>query len=238
MTTNLPGGRCLFEKNVCAVRVTRLDAQCAPLAGVNNAVVTSGLLTMTRSSETEDGQEFDFKNGCGQTLAYAKDADKVKRFNLTGELVAMDAELFEILFGGVLIVGSATSFAPGANIGYGSPLGLVSGNGVSLEVWSQAVFGIGGGCSSDATAPAYVRHVFPRVVMTEGDQVFENDQKHKTFNGQAFANPAWGNGGFNDYQGVYPGPVSSAHFWNQEAALPASVTSAGCGYITVPADAS
>lgn len=238
MATNLPGGRCLYTKNVCALRVAKLSATCSPAAGANNGAVSTGLLTMTRSSEVEEGTEFAFKNGCGTTVAYAKDPDNVKRFNLSGELLVMDAELFEIMFGGSLLVADVGEDFAGTNFGYASPLGAVSGNGVSLEIWTQTVFGIGGGCTTDATAPSYVRHVFPRVLFTEGDQVFENDQLHKTFTGQAFANPAWGNGPWNDYPGVYPAPISSAHFWFQETSLPGTVSGAGCGYITVPADAS
>lgn len=238
MTTNLPGGRCLFEKNVCYLRAVRLGSNCSPLVGPNNAAVTTGILTMTRSAEIEDGTEFDFKNGCGSTIAYAQDPDNLKRFNLTGTLYTMDHELFEVLFGGELIVADTGESFQGQNIGYARPLGRQTGSGVSLEVWTEAVFGIGGGCSTDTSAPSYVRHVFPRVLLTEGDRVFENEKGSVTFNGKAFANPAWGNGGFNDYPGVYPGPTESGHFEFQEVALPASVSGAGCGYITVPADAS
>lgn len=238
MTTNLPGDRCLFEKNVCYLRATRLGSNCAPLVGPDNAVVTTGILTMTRSAEIEDGQEFDFKNGCGATIAYANDPDNLKRFNLTGTLYTMDHEMLELLFGGELIVGAVGSDYAGKNIGYARPIGKQVSNGVSLEVWVEAVFGVAGGCSSDATAPAYVRHVFPRVTLVEGDRVFENEKGSVTFNGKAFANPAWGNGGFNDYTGVYPAPLNSGHFEFQELDLPTSVSDAGCGYITVPADAS
>ena len=238
MATNLPGGRCLFEKNVCFLRAARLDSTCSPLAGVNNGVVTSGIITMTRSPEITEGTEFDFVNGCGTQLAYAKDPDRIKRFNLTGELTVMDAELFEILFAGDLIVADVGEDFAGQNIGYASPIGEVGTEGTSLEVWTQAVFGVGGGCSSDASAPAYVRHVFPRATLVEGDRTFENANATVSFTGQAFANPAWGNGPWNDYPGTYPAPLNSAHFWFQETDLPASVSGAGCGYITVPADVS
>lgn len=239
MTTNLPGGRCLFEKNVCVLRAVRLNADCTPAVGANNAAVTTGIVTMTRSAEIEEGQEFNFKNGCGDLIAYAADADKIKRFNLTGDLLTMDHELFEIIFGGNLLVADVGEDFAGQNIGYARPIGTVSGNGVSLEVWVQAVFGIGGGCSTDASAPGWVRHVFPRVTFVEGDRVFENDIAKVSFTGKAFANPAWGNGGFNDSPLVYnSGYTGSAHFEFQETSLPTSVSNAGCGYITVPADAS
>ena len=239
MATNLPGGRCLFEKNVCVIRVARLNSDCSLTIGVNNAAVSTGIVTMTRSAEIEEGQEFNFKNGCGTLIAYAADQDNIKRFNLSGELLTMDHELLEIMFGGSVLVGAAATSFAGQNMGYARPIGFNASNGVSLEVWTQAVFGVGGGCSSDATAPAYVRHVFPRVTFVEGDRVFENDIAKISFNGKAFANPAWGNGPFNDSTVVFNGGyTNSAHFEFQEATLPAAVSSAGCGYVTVPADTS
>jgi len=239
MATNLVGGLCLFEKNVCVIRVARLNSDCSPSVGVNNAAVTTGIVTMTRSAEIEEGQEFNFKNGCGDLVAYAADADKIKRFNLTGDLLTMDYEFFEIMFGGSVLVSDVGEEYAGKNFGYARPIGTVSGNGVSLEVWTQAVFGVGGGCTTVSGAPGWVRHVFPRVTFVEGDRVFENDIAKVSFTGKAFANPAWGNGAFNDYPGVYnSGYTNSAHFEFEESTLPTSVSTAGCGYITVPADVS
>lgn len=238
MATNLAGNYCIAQAKVCYLRVGRLSALCAPVAGANNGAVSVGLVTMTRSAEIEEGQEYQFKNGCGTIVAQKNDADRRKWYNLTGEIFTFDYELMELLFGGSLLVADAGEDYAGDVIGYARP--LVSDappNGVSLEMWSEVVIGTGGGCSADAAAPTYVRHVFPRVVATEGDMTFENDGRRFTFTAKAYENPSWGNGHWNDYPGTWPTP-SSGHFEFIEQGLPAMVTAASCGYVDTPVDAS
>jgi hypothetical protein len=74
--------------------------------------------------------------------------------------------------------------------------------------------------------------------MVEGDRTFEDGTGTISFTGRAYENPAWGNGPWNDFPGVYPACTDSAHFEFIEQELPANVVSGGCGYVTVPADAS
>jgi len=74
--------------------------------------------------------------------------------------------------------------------------------------------------------------------MVEGDRTFEDGTGTISFTGKAYENPAWGNGPWNDFPGIYPAPLQSAHFEFIEQELPANVVDGGCGYVTVPADAS
>lgn len=238
MASNLAGGYCISQAKVCRLRVARLSAACAPVAGADSGAVTAGILTMTRAAEISEGTEYEFKNGCGEIIAQAKDADRIKWFNLTGELQVMDYELLEIMFGGSLITADAGEDFAGNTIGYCRPSGSDTPDAVSLEIWTSVIIGTSGGCSSDAAAPQYVRHVFPRVVMVEGDRTFEDGTGTIAFTGRAYENPAWGNGPWNDFPGIYPACTNSAHFEFIETDLPANVVSGGCGYVTVPADAS
>lgn len=239
MATNLAGGFCIAQAKLCYLRVGSLTTTCAPAVGANAGVVTDGIVTLTRSAEIEEGQEYQFKNGCGQIKAQSNDVDRLKWYNLTGEIFTMDYELMQIMFGGSLITADVGEDYAGKTIGYCRPSGsALATNGVSVELWVETVIGTGGGCSTDATAPQYVRHVFPRVTFIEGDRTFENDGARFTFDGKAYENPAWGNGPWNDYPGVYPACTDSAHFEFIEQEVPANVLDATCGYITVPADAS
>lgn len=238
MATNLAGGYCISQAKVCRLRVARLSSACAPVAGADNGAVTAGILTMTRAAEISEGTEYEFKNGCGEIIAQAKDADRIKWFNLTGELQVMDYELLELMFGGSVITADAGEDFAGKTIGYCRPSGSDTPDAVSLEIWTSVIIGTSGGCSSDANAPQYVRHVFPRVVMVEGDRTFEDGTGTIAFTGRAYENPAWGNGPWNDFPGVYPACTNTAHLEFIESDLPANVVSGGCGYVTVPADAS
>lgn len=238
MASNLAGGYCISQAKVCRLRVATLSSACAPVAGANTGAVTAGILTMTRAAEISEGTEYEFKNGCGEIIAQAKDADRIKWFNLTGELQVMDYELLQIMFGGSLITADVGEDYAGKTIGYCRPAGSDTPSAVSLEVWTSTVIGTSGGCSSDANAPQYVRHVFPRVVFVEGDRTFEDGTGTISFTGRAYENPAWGNGPWNDFPGIYPACTNSAHFEFIEQELPANVVDGGCGYVTVPADAS
>lgn len=238
MATNLAGGYCISQAKVCRLRVARLSSTCAPVPGADNGAVTAGILTMTRAAEISEGTEYEFKNGCGEIIAQAKDADRIKWFNLTGTLQVMDYELFEIMFSGDTLLADVGEDFAGKVVGYARPSGSTTPDACSLEIWTTTVIGTGGGCASDAAAPVYVRHVFPRVVFVEGDRTFEDAPGTVTFTGRAYENPAWGNGPWNDTPLTWPAPSQTAHFEFIEHALPANVVSGGCGYITVPADVS
>lgn len=238
MATNLAGGFCIQQYGVCHIRVGRLAANCAPSTGANNAAVSASILTLTASPEIQEGQAYEFRNGCGVLVANAIDCDRILRWNLTGELLTFDAELLEIMFGGELILGAVGSDFAGQVIGFANPGSTADcSNGASLEVWTKNTVGPGS-CTPVANPPLFTRHVFPKVVFTPGDKTFENDIARVAFTGKAVENPAWGNGHFNDYPGVYPSPLESGYFWTVEAELPAGIEDAECGYVTVPADAS
>ncbi len=238
MASNLAGGYCISQAKVCRLRVATLSAACAPVPGADQAAVTAGILTMTRAAEISEGTEYEFKNGCGEIIAQAKDADRIKWFNLTGELQVMDYELLKVMFGGSLILADVGEDYAGKVIGYCRPSGSATPPSVSLEIWTQTVIGTAGGCSSDANAPQYVRHVFPRAVFVEGDRTFEDGTGTISFTARAYENPAWGNGPWNDFPGVYPACTDTAHLEFIEKQLPANVVNGGCGYVTVPADVS
>jgi large subunit ribosomal protein L3 len=48
---------CLASAKLCAIRVARLGADCAPVAGATNGVCTSAIVKVTATPEYEVGQE-------------------------------------------------------------------------------------------------------------------------------------------------------------------------------------
>ena len=44
---------CIGQRQACALRVTRLDSDCTPAVGADNAVVTTALVTMNLDPEIE-----------------------------------------------------------------------------------------------------------------------------------------------------------------------------------------
>ena len=86
----------LGSAKVCAIRVSRLDAECNIVKGDNNASISSGIVRLQASPEFEAGGEFIMKNGCGDIALQLKDQDKLKRMTLQLELATRDMELLEI----------------------------------------------------------------------------------------------------------------------------------------------
>lgn len=98
---------CLGSARVCGLRVVRLNSACEIVVGANNAVVSTAIVRLVSSPEYETGDEFIQKNGCGDICLYVKNADKLKRMNLTMELCTRDMALLELLTGGNLYTETA-----------------------------------------------------------------------------------------------------------------------------------
>jgi hypothetical protein len=97
-----------------------------------------------------------------------------------------------------LVPGSDTSAGPGAHAGYqAGALGAVQNpNGVSLEIWSEAIWNGG-----QAPLYPYFREVYPwvRGLHATGAMTYQNNNRENAFEGQAFENPNWGSGPFADW---------------------------------------
>lgn len=235
----LPVDVCVGQRNVCILRACRLDTDCSPMGGADQGIITAGLVTMTASAEIEEGTVFEPKNGCGQIAFSVSDQDIIKRFNLTGEILFHDIEMFYVLFGGTLVTGTA-SYTPtmvGKNVGWASP-GTTSTatNGVYLEVITQNVVQGAGDCAvGGSTYPPYTGHIFGKVKLTPGDRTFENDVANVAFTGKAFQNPALFNGPWNDWPGT--GYIPTAPYVQvlyQQSMYDAILAQVGCGFVTLP----
>ena len=118
MATNLAGSINLGQLNACIVRAARLNANCVPTGGVNSGIVTAGFITLTAEPDIEEGQVFEPKNGCGALIYTYEDENRIKRYNLSGEIGLFDYEMMALLFGGSLVLGKAGGTYAGKVIGY------------------------------------------------------------------------------------------------------------------------
>jgi hypothetical protein len=238
MASALPGDVCQLQRNACLLRIAKLDSDCSPTGGADSGIVTAGIVTMTASPEVEEGTVFEPKNGCGRIMATVADPDLIKRYNLTGEILTWDAEMFEVLFGGDRLVGVGGGSYPSENIGWAST-GTSNPNtrGVYLEVITQRFAeGLGDCAGAAADFTPYVGHVFGKVLAVPGDFTFENDVSSVTFSGKAFQNPNLFDGPWNDWPAV--GYIKNSPYqWvgYSQSQYDAMLAVSGCGYVTLPA---
>lgn len=214
---------CLPQVQACRMRVTALAANGAPAPGASNAYVTSAFVSLAWTPVYTDGDELEQKNACGEVCVNYRGDDSFRRLDVSMQLCTPDPELVQLLAGGAVL--SNAGGITGAK-GYAAPaLGPVTGNGVSIEVWAKRI----DDGALDADSP-YAWWVFPRVRnLRIGDFTQENAPLLPTITGQAYENDNWGNGGFNDWDDA----SDRVYQWAPTATLP----TAQCGYVTVPADA-
>lgn len=218
---------CLGSARVCALRVSRLSSTCACVAGATNAVVSSAIVRLQASPEYETGDEFVQKNGCGDIVINIKDADRLKRINLTMELATRDMSLLELLTGG-------TVYTEGSDIvGFARRgVGASAPDPVAMELWTKAVSS-SGNCVTEAAA--WWRWTYPKATFTLGDVSHENGIGLVQLTGTAEANPNYGNGCFDDWPVTDEiDPTSPEHFVFDPDGPP----TAQCGYIAVPVQTS
>lgn len=235
MATNLAANAvCIGQLNACVLRAARLGADCHPSGGADSGIVSAALVTMTADPEIEAGQVFEPKNGCGSIMYTYRQEDRIKRYNLSGELVFFDYEMMALLFGGTLVLGKAAGWAAGKVIGYADRLfSAAPRNGVYLEIFRQVVTPDGGDCvqSTGTTLPAAVGHIFGKCRLTPGSMTFENDVARVSFTGYAENNNWLTNGPWNDYPGAGYIPNAPHVEVEYSAAEYAAITAVvGCGY--------
>lgn len=233
MASNLAGGLCLGELNAAVFRIARLDADCTPTGGANSGIVTAGLVTLTADPDIEEGTVFEPKNGDGSILFTYEEDDKIKRYNLSGEMGFLDFEAMELMFGGSLILGRAGGDFAGEVIGYADRnYSAAPRNGVYLEVITRAIAEGAGSCvSSGSGAPVAFGHIFGKVKLTPGSKNFANEVKRITFSGKATQNPALYNGPWNDYPGAgYIPNAPEVTVGYSQTEFDAIIAQIGCGY--------
>ena len=238
MASALPGDYCVGQHSVCIVRAALLDTDCTPLGGADSAIVSAGIVTATAAPEFVDGASFEPTNGCGDIAWTYETADKVRRYNVSGELTYFDHEAFSLLFGGSLIVGDTGTAFVGDNIGWASPWYTDDAPppAIYLEfIVKVAGAGIGDCTGASSDLPAAVGKIFPKVKLVPGDQTMEFDAATMPFDGFSVNNPNIGAGPWNDFPGT--GGIPNTGYLEVSYGLDeyeAIADLAGCGFQTLP----
>lgn len=224
---------CFGQYAVCAIRVSRLDENCCPMEGENNAVAQRCVISFTASPEREEGTEYNCTDGCGDVCWTVKDCDKEKRMNLDLEMCIRDLEMIELLSTAQVCLDDA-----------GNCIGLERQgvdvdcpNGAVVELWAKVGFGTGA-CPPDPTTadttPKWWRFTYPRAFMWMGDTTMEDDVYNVNLTGYSENNPCFVDGPFNDYPAAKPLSPGALESILLDVEGPPETA---CGYIPVPAQA-
>jgi hypothetical protein len=113
------------------IRVSQMDSLCRPVTGGSCAeIVTDGFISLSLSSEVEDGVEVIVKKASGALCVNVKAPDSFKRFTLEMEFCGVDPDLLSFMT-------NMTAFGDGLGnvIGATAYEGTVT-NRFGLEVWT------------------------------------------------------------------------------------------------------
>ncbi len=177
-----------------SIRVTRLDASGTLLNAAGDSYTTSGFLRLSFTPEYEEGDEMTEKGADGTVCVTYKSPDTLKRITMELAICEPDAELTQLISGGLLLRKNLGTFAAPdrKSIGWSSPAtgDDPAGNGVAIECWSFAI--IDG--KKAATLP-YFHWVFPYAKLRQsGDRVIENGMLATTFEGYGLGNTSFSDG--------------------------------------------
>lgn len=180
---------CGFSFGVCAIRITRLDADGNVIAG-DNSYVSDKPIQVTFTPNYETGNTFSLRNGCGCGLSRFKADDTFNWFEFQFTRAALEPVLEGFLLG-------ATEILDGTSVvGVNYPGSLAcdeSVPAVGFEFWTQHLEG-----SAQDDALPWVHWVFPRTIWRLGDNTFEEAYGQPVVQGFSRTNSLWGRGPYGD----------------------------------------
>lgn len=196
----------LPQVQACAIRVARLDSNGVPTPGAANIYTSDALTELVATPVYDDAAEITQKNACGTTcLDYIGD-DTLKRIDVTVTICTHDPYLVAMLSNGDVLVDSGVN-------GYAMPpIGPLSSNGVSIELWAKRI----DDGDLDVDYP-YAWWVLPKVKnLRLGARTFNDGSALPQFSGRGYQNVNWFDGPLNDW------PVASDRVlqWFPTTALP------------------
>jgi hypothetical protein len=140
--------------------------------------------------EYEEGDEITEKSANGTVCVTYKAPDTLKRITMELAICEPDAELSQLLSGGLLLRKTVDGVVK--SVGWAAP-GVgddPAGNGVAIEAWSHAVKD-----GKRASVLPYFHWVFPYAKLRQsGDRVIENGMLATTFEGYGLGNRNFGSG--------------------------------------------
>jgi hypothetical protein len=177
-----------------SIRVTRLNADGSLGTANGDSYVTSAFMRVSFTPEYEEGDEITEKNANGVVCVTYKSPDTLKRITMELAICEPDAELTNLISGGLLLRKNLGSYAVPNNksIGWAAPAvgDDPAGFGVAIEAWSHAIKD----GKKSSTLP-YFHWVFPYAKLRQsGDRVIENGMLATTFEGYGLGNIEFGSG--------------------------------------------
>lgn len=199
---------CRPQVQACAIQVARLDSTGAPLVGATNLYVSDALVTLGFTPVYTDGDEIEDKNACGTVGVNYRGADSFKRGDIAIQIITPDPFLSELLSGGEVLDAGG-----GVPMGFGAPpLGPVTGNGISIEVWAKRI----DEGDVDANYP-YAHWAYPKIKnLRLAPHTHANASLQPQFVGQAYENANWGDGPVGDWDAT----SDRVYQWLPTATLP------------------
>lgn len=173
------------------MRVIGLDACGAVKTGVGSQkIITDGFVSVARTGEYEDPDEFIVKNANGDICLNYRSNPQLKWVNLEMNFCRVDPELFNVVTGSPLVMDDAVS--PAA-VGFRTREGVVATVNFSLEIWTNLA---GTACAGGSVEYGY--YLVPWIVQgTLGDLTFENGPISFTVSARSKSGSPWGTGPFN-----------------------------------------
>lgn len=208
---------CIPQIQACAIRVAVLDSNGVPHPGANSLYVSDALTELTLTPNYTDGETIEQRNACGGLCISYRSPDTLNWLDVSLTICSQDPYLVQMLGGGTVLTSTGLH-------GYAFPdIGVITGNGVSIELWAKRI----DGADVHADYP-YAWWALPKVRnLRHGVRTFNNGSQLPVFSGQAVENANWFNGPANDW----PSASSQAAQWFPDNALPTVV----CGPQTLPA---
>jgi len=204
------------------LRLTKVDECGDVLYGPCSSIVSDGFIRIATAPELETGEEFIQKNAWGDLCVNDKDADRLKRLNLTIELCRVDPSLLDFFLGADVI--EDAGMVVGAQISE-----QVAETGFILETWTKVA---GGACG---VAGAWIYWVWPWVVNGAlGEFTIENGPLTMSITANTQGAPATYDMGPYDPPGLLVPVLEGRHLaFNQTSVGPPDVTD-GCVDLTAP----
>lgn len=207
---------CGVSFGLCAVRITRVDANGTVIAG-DNSYVTDKAISLSVTPNIETGDTVSVRNGCGCSIARFKFPDTFNWFEFQFNAAALEPEMIAFMLG-------AATIEDGADVvGLAFPSQLECNEdqpAVAFEFWTQHIVGSG----LDGDYP-YFHWVFPMSIWQLADNTFEEDAAQPSLQGFSRTNQQWGAGPYGD--GPPDGEdIRDGAFWATADPLPTAACAA------------
>lgn len=161
---------CGTSLHLCFVRLTRLNLDGSVAAGPNNHVVSDNPVVLTAAPNILAGEQKDLVGGCDCVCATYRGYDKLRYWDLTLQLCALEPAMLELALGATLQVDSQAS-----------PLGIDWPSQVTCSSPKQPPVAIEGwtdlwvGDQQNQTGPQFIRWVWPMTFWQMDQFQLQND---------------------------------------------------------------